>query len=106
MIHLSLNLDINRDPANILGLPQPPWFAEGMTPLQWATSQSREESRLAGERDAYELLAAGWMFELPSHDYLDPWQWAWRRPPKRPGKEGRRFASTGQAITAMRKERQ
>lgn len=53
------------------------------------------------------LIAAGWLPDLELFDHhpdADPWQWAWRRPSKREGKPGRRFASTGQAYNAMRKE--
>jgi hypothetical protein len=51
------------------------------------------------------LLAAGWTIEWPEHD-LDTWQWAWRRPSRRTGRPGRRFASTGQAYNAMVRERE
>jgi hypothetical protein len=46
------------------------------------------------------LLAAGWRVEWPDHD-LDTWQWAWRRPARRPGQPGRRFASTNQAFQSL-----
>lgn len=48
------------------------------------------------------LLAAGWRYELPRED-LEPWQWYWRAPPKRPGKPGRKYLSTNQAFNAMRR---
>lgn len=47
------------------------------------------------------LLDAGWHFEIPK-EYMETWQWAWRRPPRRPGK-GMRFASTNQAYQHLRK---
>ena len=48
------------------------------------------------------LLAAGWLPELSDRD-LDTWQWAWRAPAKRAGKQGRRYASTSQAFNAMQR---
>lgn len=48
------------------------------------------------------LIDAGWRFEIPHSDYLETWQWAWRRPPRRKG-QGMRFASTQQAYNHLRK---
>lgn len=50
------------------------------------------------------LFAAGWLFE-PVHENSEPWQWAWRRPKRRKGSKGMRFASTNQAYQALRKEK-
>lgn len=61
------------------------------------------EIRRASEKDAYELLAAGWMFEPVTED-SEPWQWYWRAPPKRKGSKGRLYKSTSQAINALRRE--
>lgn len=76
------------------------------TPDEWAAMCHLE--RLRWERNCKPqveaLIAAGWTFELSDHD-LDTWQWAWRRPPRRPGKPGRRFASTQQAYNALLRER-
>ncbi len=49
------------------------------------------------------LIDAGWRFELPMYDHLEIWQWAWRRPPRRKGSKGMRFASTNQAYRHLRK---
>lgn len=50
------------------------------------------------------LIGAGWTWEMV-HEDADPWQWAWRRPSRRKGRPGRRFASTGQAYNALIRER-
>jgi hypothetical protein len=53
------------------------------------------------------LIRAGWIPDLELFDHhpdLDPWQWAWRRPSRRPGRPGMRFGSTGHAYNAMMKE--
>lgn len=61
------------------------------------------------------LLAAGWKYELPEivnrkefdqPRMLDtePWQWYWRRPPRRKNSKGKRFLSTAQAYNALKKE--
>jgi hypothetical protein len=63
--------------------------------------RAMEQSQQAEVR---ELISAGWMPELSDRDLM-PFQWAWRRPTKRPGKPGRRFASTGQAYGALQRER-
>lgn len=58
------------------------------------------------ERDKVEaLIAAGWDFlSCPDNDRLEPWQWRWRRPSRRPGRPGRLYPSTGQAYNAMIRE--
>jgi hypothetical protein len=48
------------------------------------------------------LLTAGWKYEIPEGD-ADPWQWAWRSPPKRTNSMGRRYASTNQAFNALQR---
>ncbi len=64
----------------------------------------RSDTMKEGRQQSRELFAAKWELELPG-EHLDPWQWAWRRPSKRTGKPGRRFASTNQAWRAMKRER-
>jgi hypothetical protein len=49
------------------------------------------------------LIDAGWRFEIPRATYLETWQWAWRRPPRRKASKGMRFASTQQAYNHLRK---
>lgn len=50
------------------------------------------------------LLLADWRFELPALNDSEPWQWYWRRPPRRKGSKGRFFWSTNQAYNALKKE--
>lgn len=60
------------------------------------------------------LLAAGWLFELPEivnrkdgqppHMETEPWQWYWRRPPRRKGSKGMKFWSTTMAYNALKRE--
>jgi hypothetical protein len=52
------------------------------------------------------LIMANWKFELPAMLDSEPWQWHWRRPPRRKGSKGRRFMSTQQAYNALMKENQ
>lgn len=59
------------------------------------------EWRRQGERDAYELMHAGWLFEVVNED-SEPWQWYWRRPGPR---GGRLFRSTSQALNQLKKDR-
>lgn len=59
------------------------------------------ELRVLQQCDA--LIDAGWKFEIPHSEYLEPWQWAWRRPPRRLLSQGMRFASTNQAYQHLRK---
>lgn len=65
---------------------------------------SKLQSNREGNAQAWALIRAGWRLEWPERDYLETFSWAWRRPPKRPGKPGRRFASTNQAYNAMMRE--
>lgn len=60
------------------------------------------------------LVAAGWKFELPeivnrkegeTRMGTEPWQWYWRRPPRRKGGKGMKFWSTTMAFNAMRREK-
>lgn len=58
------------------------------------------------------LLLAGWKFELPEvvnnwpNSESEPWQWYWRRPPRRKGSKGMKFWSTTQAYNAMKREKE
>ena len=67
-----------------------------------------EETKLISRRDCQHqvraLMAAGWVFELPASHDPEPWQWYWRRPPRRKGSKGRRFASTRQAYNALMRD--
>lgn len=61
------------------------------------------ESRRAGQKQADELMGAGWRFEIPSESATEPWQWFWRAPPKRANAQGRLYRSTQQAFNALKK---
>lgn len=59
------------------------------------------------------LIAAGWRFELPEivnrkegevRSETEPWQWYWRRPPRRKGSKGMKFWSTTMAFNAMKRD--
>ncbi len=50
------------------------------------------------------LIDANWRFEELNED-TEPWEWAWRRPPRRKGIKGRLFRSTNQAYRALTKGR-
>lgn len=50
------------------------------------------------------LIDAGWRFELPNSPDSEPWQWYWRRPPRRAGSKGMFFWSTQQAYNALQRE--
>ena len=50
------------------------------------------------------LLVAGWRFELPDSPDPEPWQWYWRRPPRRKRSKGMLFRSTQQAHNALIRE--
>jgi uncharacterized protein YbaR (Trm112 family) len=67
--------------------------------------EMRRLGRRACQGQVKALLAAGWSIEWPERD-LEPWAWRWRRPPKRPGKPGRLYPSTGQAWGAMMREKE
>jgi hypothetical protein len=73
------------------------------------------EARAKAVRQCDALIDAGWRYELPeivnrregkppSHYETEPWQWYWRRPPRRKGK-GMKFWSTNQAYTHLRKSK-
>jgi len=47
------------------------------------------------------LTAAGWLWEIPLYEHSEPWPWAWRRPSRRVGSKGMRFASTQQAYNHL-----
>ncbi len=56
------------------------------------------------------LFDAGWEPGYAAVVFTDavytwPMSWPWRRPPRRPGTPGRRYASTTQAYNAMVRER-
>ncbi len=77
----------------------------GATPEQIARHRECElesDRRNMAQVDA--LIDAGWKFEIPSMpDIMEVWQWAWRRPARRPGSKGMRFASTNQAYQHLRR---
>lgn len=84
------------------GCPMPD-FKDPVTMQRIMRQQARErEKRYRPQVEA--LLAAKWLPD-PVHEDLEPWQWAWRRPPRRPGSKGMRFASTQQAYNALMKQR-
>jgi hypothetical protein len=69
------------------------------------------EARARSVQQADALIDAGWKFELPElvngwkNGETEPWQWYWRRPPRRKGSKGRRFLSTNQAYMHLRKSK-
>ena len=63
----------------------------------------RRGSGREGEKQANDLLAAGWRFELPDVSDPEVWQWYWRAPPKRAGGKGRKYLSTNQAWNALQR---
>jgi len=71
--------------------------------LELAAHQAKLDSREAAMHQVEALMAAGWRFEIVSESGTEPWQWAWRSPPKRANSEGRRYASTQQAFNALTK---
>jgi hypothetical protein len=66
--------------------------------------QQRKEWNKQCQPQVEALMAAGWVFEMVYED-SDPWQWAWRRPPRRKNSNGMRFASTQQAFNALMREK-
>jgi hypothetical protein len=68
-------------------------------------AQFREEQRRRDLPQVWALIRAGWTFELPAGPDPTLGSWYWRRPPKRPGRPGRFFASTNQAHNALMRER-
>jgi hypothetical protein len=62
-------------------------------------------------QQALELWQAGWTSESKTNPpkpgfwhQAQVMSWYWRRPPRRPGKPGRRYLSTNQAWTALQRE--
>jgi len=70
--------------------------------------QAMLEARAKAVQQCDALIDAGWRFELPElvnnwkNGESEPWQWYWRRPPRRKGK-GMKFWSTNQAYQHLRK---
>jgi hypothetical protein len=66
------------------------------------------ESVAEGLRQAEDLIAAGWLFDLETladarGTVLPVWSWAWRSPVKPGQKRGRRWPSTNQAWRALKR---
>lgn len=78
----------------------------GYTVEEWTAliEQSKHEGRMEAMPQVDALMAAGWKFEIPSQSGTEPWQWYWRRPPRRKGTKGRLFLSTNQAFNALKRE--
>lgn len=84
--------------------------------LELSSMASFEARSAIGSHDmdqAMELWAAGWTSEVPNpehhgkHGFWSHTQvmsFYWRRPPRRPGKPGRRYLSTNQAWMALKRE--
>lgn len=87
-------------------LPQRTAIQQAIDTQDMATIQAigRINSQRSGQRETWALIRAGWRFEWPEHDHSESWSWRWRRPPKRAGKPGRLYPSTGQAYNAMTRE--
>lgn len=79
----------------------------GMTVEEWEAhvAQCKHDGRMDALPQVDALMAAGWKFEIPSPSGTEPWQWYWRRPPRRKGSKGQLFLSTNQAFNAMTRER-
>lgn len=77
---------------------------EGNALFVASVARTRWEMNRRGSRKAWELIRAGWKFELPDSDDPEIMSWYWRRPPRRKGTSGRKFHSTDQAHNAMKKE--
>jgi hypothetical protein len=80
------------------------------TPVQLEAYNDQAQahtSRIVYDGDleaAAELKAAGWTPEpVTPHSLI--MSWYWRRPGKRPCKQGRLFRSTQQAVNALRREK-
>lgn len=76
-------------------------------PAKRAAMSRQEQQKWADEAmpKVRALMAAGWQFEVVHECCAEPWQWAWRRPPRRKGSLGMRFAGTNQAYNALMRER-
>lgn len=83
------------------------WAGVRLTEDEWAIliARQRHYENRACMPQVEALLAAGWRFELPDVPDPDPWQWYWRRPPRRKGSKGMFFWSTQQAYNALMRER-
>lgn len=81
-----------------------PACGEPVDVMELCQEQVAREIRRGCQGQVWGLIQAGWTFVAPDRD-LEPWQWRWRRRPKRPGKPGRLYASTGQAWGALMRER-
>ncbi len=89
---------------------------DGTSLLDLSAMASFEGRSSVGSPDmdqAMALWAAGWTSEVPSPEHdgkhgfwsrCSVMSFYWRRPPRRPGKPGRRYLSTNQAYNAMMKE--
>ncbi len=79
-------------------------LALGITQAQIIKIRESElETDRENMRQCDALIDAGWRFEIPA-SYLETWQWAWRRPARRSGGKGMRFASTQQAYNHLTKD--
>ena len=81
--------------------------AVGMSFDEWIAykEQIKHEGRMSTLPHVDALMAADWRWELPqSVSDPEPFQWYWRRPPRRKGSKGRLFLSTNQAFNALRRE--
>lgn len=78
----------------------------GMTIEEWMAykEQCKHEARMSTLPQVDALLMAGWKFELPAINDPEPFQWYWRRPPRRKGVKGRLFRSTNQAYLALMRD--
>lgn len=83
--------------AHALGMSLDEWMAH--------KEQAKHESRMNALPQVDALMAAGWKWELPAVQDSEPWQWYWRRPPRRKGSKGRLFLSTNQAYQALMREK-
>jgi hypothetical protein len=95
-------------PDPIVPLPFDPATADLTDPANWPklVEIGREITRRSARPQVWALMRAGWTWELPEgHDDAEPGSWYWRRPPRRPGRLGRLYPSTGQAYNAMVRER-
>jgi len=83
-------------------------FAEaaGMTQEEWDSKleETWREIRMSMLHQVDALMAVGWKFEFAnpgSSTDTEPWQWYWRRPPRRSGSKGMLFLSTQQAYNHL-----
>jgi len=68
---------------------------DGITPYA-DIEQVRLDIRKACQYQVDALITSGWRFELPE-EWMEPWQWKWRRPAKGKRRQGRLYHSTQQA---------